>query len=135
MSYATLDQLYAQGAPARSFGQVPPSVHQQALDARDAWINSFLRGRYPDAVPLLAPIDPEIVRAECVAAAYDLMNVRGYNPASGADVNLRDRFVQVQEWLNAVQRQAAHPLITPPSNGTPAQRPLPRVHSGTPRGI
>lgn len=134
MSYALLADLYRDGAPQRAFGQTVQTDHQAALDARASYIDSKLRGRYPDAVPLIAPIDPEIKRCNAVLAAYDLMNLRGYNPQSGADVNIRDRAMQAIGWLDQVQRQSAHPLITPAPTA-PAQRPLPRVSSGTPRGF
>lgn len=135
MSYATTDDLYRDGAPARSFGQTTTSDHQNALDKRTAWINSFLFGRYPDAVPLLQPYDPYIVWCNSVAAAFDLMHLRGYNPSSDGDKMIATRFAQAEAWLTGVQNQNKHPKITPPSSGPPAQRPLPRVSSGTPRGI
>lgn len=134
MAIATLDDLYRDGAPARAFGQTTTSDHQNALDKRVGFVESKLRGRYPDALPLLAPIDPEIVRCHAVIAARDLLNLRGYDPKSNIDINVDARAKEAIAWLDGVQRQTNHPKVTPYPTA-PAQRPLPRVTSGTPRGI
>lgn len=136
MSYCTIERMYLLAAPERAFGQVSRDVQQASLDAWAAKIDSKMRGRYPDAVPLLPPIDPGIERANAVLAAYDIIaGIKGAQP-SGIDIeNLKSRAEAEMAYLDRIQRQAEHPAVTPPSNGAPAQRALPRVSSGVPRGI
>lgn len=114
-TYATLTDLTLYGIAATALGDpttgpVPTAVRQAALDAASKVVDSFYRGRYP--LPLLA-WDIETTQATCKIAAWELLNIRGYNPASGADVNIRDRYQDAMGWLNRVQRQAAHPNVTP----------------------
>lgn len=138
MSYASIDQLYQYGAPATAFGKLPPSTIQAQLDADASWIDSKLRGRYPDDVPLVAPIDLAIVVANAQLSAYKLIvGIKGAQP-SGIDIAaLKERSAASEAWLDQVQRQAVHPLITSrsPGGGPSNGRPLPRVSSSPMRGI
>lgn len=115
-SYASLNDLTTYGLPATALGALSSTVQQNALDEASSMIDSYLRGRY--VLPLVA-WGTEITQAACRIGAYNLLSVRGYNPAAGADVNIRDRYMDTVTWLGQVQRQAAHPNVTPsadPSN-------------------
>jgi phage gp36-like protein len=108
-SYATLTDLTVYGLPATALGALSSTVQQAALDDASDIVDSYLRGRY--VLPLLA-WGTEITQAVCRIAAYNLLSVRGYNPASGADENIRNRYTDSITWLSQVQRQAAHPNVT-----------------------
>lgn len=116
MGYASRTDLVTYGIPATALGQLSTAQQDAALDAASKRIDSYLRGRY--ALPLVA-WGIEITQAACVIAAYQLMNTRGYNPAAGADVNIADRYHETIAWLEQVQRQAAHPDVTPSPSQTP----------------
>lgn len=107
--YAELADLVIYGLPVNSLGSLTTTQQTDALIAASSQIDSYLRGRYP--MPLLA-WGIEVTKACCVLAAFDLMNIRGYNPASGADRNLMDRADRITLWLRDVQKGAAHPDVT-----------------------
>jgi phage gp36-like protein len=108
--YAQLADLVLYGIPVTAIGNLTTAQQTDALIAASAKIDSYLRGRY--SLPLLA-WGIEITQAACKIAAFDLMNVRGYNPQSGADNNLINRYNETILWLRDIQRQAAHPDVTP----------------------
>lgn len=110
MPYASRTDLTAYGIPANALGGLTTAQQDAALDAASKRVDSYLRGRY--GLPLIA-WGVEITQATCVIAAYQLMHTRGYNPASGADVNIENRYHETIAWLEQVQRQAAHPDVTP----------------------
>lgn len=114
--YATVDELYVYGAPEKAFGQLTLGQKQGALESASRDVDTYLRGRY--SLPLIE-WDTSITEATCRIAAYNLFSVRGYNPASGSDVNIKDRYDQAMTWLNKVQKQQAHPNVTPQPNNTP----------------
>lgn len=115
-AYASLAQLYTYGAPEKSFGQLTDDQKNNELEASSRYVDTFLRGRY--SLPLIA-WGVEITEATCKVAAYNLMNVRGYNPASGADANLQLRYQETVNWLRLIQKQQAHPDVTPQPDNTP----------------
>ncbi len=116
MGYASLSDLTVYGLPATALGDLSTTQQQDALDNASAEVDSYLRGRY--ALPLVA-WGVEVTKATCVLAAYALMSVRGYEPGGGADATLYQRYQDTLTWLRAVQRQAAHPNVTPASNQVP----------------
>lgn len=109
-SYATVAQLYIYGAPEKSFGQLSTEQKEGAITAASDVVDTYFRGRYQ--LPLVT-WDISVTENTCRIAAYNLLSIRGYNPASGADVNILSRYEQAIEWLNKVQRQQAHPNVTP----------------------
>ena len=117
-SYAQIADLTTYGLPATALQSpnLPVQVQQAALDDASAIADSYLRGRY--SLPLLA-WGTDLTQAVCRIAAYNLLSVRGYNPAAAADVNIRDRYTDAIDWLNKVQRQAVHPNVTPQPSQTP----------------
>lgn len=109
--YAFLADLY-NSAPQAMFGSLATAQQQTALDRRSAYADAKMRGRY--ALPLGQPYDPALVAAVCDLGAWDLVQLRGYNPQSGSDVNFRIRAIGVdgkggaQKLLDDVERQCAH---------------------------
>lgn len=116
MPYATVAELYVYGAPEKAFGQLSTPTKEAALAAASNDVDTYLRGRY--SLPLSA-WDSSITEATCRIAAYNLLSVRGYNPASGSDVNIQDRYNAAIAWLRLVQKQQAHPNVTPAQIDTP----------------
>jgi len=110
MAYASSTDLTTFGLPLTALGQLTAAQIAGALDVASQKVDSYLRGRY--ALPLLA-WGSEITEATAKIAAYNLLTIRGYNPAAGADINIKLRFDDAITWLNKVQRQAAHPNVTP----------------------
>lgn len=108
-SYATVSELYVYGAPEKSFGQLSTLQKEGALESASREVDTYLRARY--SLPLSA-WDNSITEATCRIASYNLLSIRGYNPASGSDVNIKDRRDQAIAWLVKVEKQQAHPNVT-----------------------
>jgi hypothetical protein len=123
MGYATLTDLY-NTIPASQLGALTTTQQQAALDARSAYADAKMRARY--ALPLGQPYDPALVRAVCDLAAWDLIQLRGYNPRSGSDVNYQIRAIGVdgkggaQRLLDDVERQCAHFAVVEAISPSPA---------------
>jgi phage gp36-like protein len=90
VAYATLADLYAIGIPENALSGV--------LDAACELADGYL-SRYPRP---FTTEDMGLRRAVCCIAAYDLLTARGYNPGSGADVNMRLRAEDAMRWLEKV---------------------------------
>lgn len=118
MGYATVSDLTTYGLPANALGQLSPTMQQAQLDNASKKVDTYLRGRYP--LPLIT-WGTEITEAVCVLAAYTVIAVRGFNPSSGADVVLRDRYLDTVNWLIRVQKQQAHPDVTTTPSASEAQ--------------
>lgn len=109
-SYAVPEDLAKYGIAATAIASIPSDVQQAALDSASELADSYFRSRY------LLPFTKwgnDVRRVVAVLATYDLLVVRGYNPASGADINLRLRYDDALAWLRQVSRQEAHPDVTP----------------------
>jgi len=126
--YATLSDLYKYGAPERAFGQLDDATKTAGLVSASAKVATFLRARY--VLPLLT-WDDSITEATCKIAAYDLLVVRGYNPAAGADPNLRERNLDALFFLEKVQKSQAHPAITSTVSPVPSYVDQPMVLSSS----
>lgn len=126
--YATIPELYIHGAPSRVFGQLSTDTLNGGLQSASSKVATFLRARY--VLPILT-WDDSIVEATCKIATYDLLSVRGFNPASGADVNIRDRYLDAMAYLEKVQKSQAHPLITSTVSPVPSYIDQPMVISSS----
>lgn len=108
-AYHTLSDLHQFGISAEACGRVSSGDQQAIVDARNAWADGKLRGRYQ--LPLLAwDVDLRMMLAQ--VSAYDVMIRRGYNPAAAADINIRLRFDDAIAWFNGVERGNTHPNVT-----------------------
>lgn len=115
--YAEIADLFVHGMPATARGRLSDDELNGAIISASGTADSKIRGRYP--LPLIA-WGVELTKYVCWIAAYELLSgPRGYNPAAGADINLVDRYSRAIEWLDQVQRQAAHPDITPSAPQVP----------------
>ena len=109
MSYADLTDLTNVGLPANALGNLTTVQQQKALDAATDDMATYFGGRYP--MPLVTWDNS--VREKCAEiAAYKLMCLRGFNPASGADVNFRLRYQDAIKWCEGVRNKAIHPTVT-----------------------
>lgn len=103
-------------------------VQDQHLDSASTYALGKIGNRYKR--PLVSWED-DLRQAVCKIASYELLCVRGFNPASGADINILDRRNQADAWLTSVARQE----ITPNIVGDAAQSPVfdsPKVVSSYP---
>jgi len=99
VSSATPTQFAIYGLPAVATADFSGNV-QDYLDASFGELNTYLRSRY--SLPFSATVPIELVKAECVLAAYDLLSVRGFDPENGADSNIILRYKKTMSWLMAI---------------------------------
>jgi phage gp36-like protein len=113
MAYAAESDLVAVGMPPQSLGQLSPDQINAALQNASDKLDEGFRGRYGDGPsPLLLTWDSSITEAVAQIAAYKLIKVRGYDPDSGADSTFRDGYMDAMQFIDRVQRQQAHPVVT-----------------------
>jgi phage gp36-like protein len=108
--YATLAELYVYGAPSVAFGTITLDALTVALQSASTMADSFIRSRY--ALPLTA-WGTDLKMSVCKIATYEVMSVRGYNPAAGSDVNYLNRHLEAMAWLKGVSRGEIHLDVTP----------------------
>ncbi len=113
--YATIANLYVYGLPLVAMGSVSVATQQSILDGRNDFADDKMRARYK--LPLQAPYPASLIQNICMLAAWDVLVVRGYNPAAGADVNIVTRGEQAMKWFDDVERQRAHPNVVESSGG------------------
>lgn len=95
MSTATLAQFFSVG-----LGEGVFEGKFETTEERDAEIQSALDAASAFVAPL-ADYGYDLVRSECVVAAYDLMVVRGYNP-SFSDDELFRRYEEIARMVRLV---------------------------------
>jgi phage gp36-like protein len=116
-SLATLPDLMSlPGLPSGALSGVTDASKQAALDAASAYSLGKINGRYKG--PLVS-WDSDLTHAVCKIAVYDLLLARGYNPSSGADVNIRLRRNDADEWLTSVARGEISPNIVGQADQSP----------------
>ncbi len=108
MGYASLTDLYRYGAPATAFGGLSDPDKQAGLDEASAKVDEFLAARYP--LPLIS-WPASITEHTCRIATWNLLSVRGYNPAIGGDTNIKDRYDDAIRQLTLIQKQQMHPAV------------------------
>lgn len=129
-AYCDRDDLPKYGIGAVAIAPIPDDVKDAAIEGVSSSIDSYLRDRYQ--LPLTAwGID--IRRCAAILATYDLMVVRGYNPAAGADQNILTRYEGQIRWLERIARQEVQPDVTPTQDQAPGFDD-PRVMTNAPRG-
>lgn len=100
--------LYRLGIKAVVIASIVVGDQDSCLDSASVWLLGMLGGRY--ARPWQSWED-DVRSAVCKYAAYDLLCMVGYNPAAGADVNIRTRREDAERWAISVARQEISPLI------------------------
>ena len=123
MPYATQADLLNMGFPATALGNLSAGQIAAELQAASDQVDTAIRGRYGnEAVPLLT-WDSTITRATAQIAAFELMVVRGMK-ANGPDWTLfYTRKKDAEAFLDKVQRQQAHPLVTLANSQVAPQQP------------
>jgi phage gp36-like protein len=117
MAYATQADLLTYGFPSSALGTLTVQQITTQLQSASEFADSFFRARWgATAVPLVA-WDSTVTEAVAKIAALRLLKVRGYSPNSTADQQFRQGYDDAIEWLDKVQRQQAHPLVTLASTG------------------
>jgi phage gp36-like protein len=113
-SYATLTDLTTLGVPSAALSGVSTVEQQRALDAASTLADGYLRAKFtlPISIPSI-----DLVEAVCKVAAYSLLSVRGYNPETGSDPNVRDRYKDAIAWLKGVAEGSITPALTDSSPG------------------
>ncbi len=107
-AYATLGDLYVI-MPLAFMGAVTTGRQQAMLSARNDYADDKLRARY--LLPLQTPYPASLVQHICQLAAWDIARARGFNPAAGADVVIREQADLSFKWFDDVERQRAHPNV------------------------
>jgi hypothetical protein len=127
---AVIADVYAHGLSLVACGNVSVQDQQSMLDARNAYAESKLRGRYK--FPLISwGVDLRMAIGQMTA--YDIICRRGFNPAAPGDVNYKLRHDDAVKWLDGVERQNTHPAIVDSAAPEP-QYQAPAVLTGTRRG-
>ena len=118
---ANLADLYRLGISSDVLAQSPrtgdTATQSAALDSASEYALGKIGGRYKR--PLVSWSD-DLKQAVCKIAAYELLCIRGFNPAAGADVNILERRNQADGWLTSVARQEISPDIVGAANQSPA---------------
>jgi phage gp36-like protein len=113
MAYAQQPDLITVGFNANVQGTLTLGQINAALQNASDFADGFFRARYgAGSCPVLA-WDSSVIEAVAKIAAYRLIVIRGYNPNNSGDVNFRLQFDDAVRWLGMVQRQQAHPNVTP----------------------
>jgi phage gp36-like protein len=98
------------------------ATQQLQCDLAAGVVDSMLRGRY--ALPLQAPIPPEVIGWWGKIAAWNLLVIRGFNASNPGDAAVRANFTDAMKELGEVQRQARHPNVIPAQQDSTHQQPM-----------
>ncbi len=113
--------LYRLGIAPDVLSQSPrtqSSITQDAqLDAASVYALGKIGNRFKR--PLVSWED-DLRSAVCKIAAYELLCIRGFNPAAGADINVLERRNQADDWLTSVARQEITPMIEGAAEQSPS---------------
>lgn len=124
MAYATPTDLTNVGLPAAALATLTNAQILAALQGASDFADTFFRARFgASSVPFLA-WDTAVTEAVAKIAALRLLRIRGYSPTSTADQQFQSSHDDAVEWLNKVQRQQAHPLVTLAQNAVAPVAPL-----------
>lgn len=131
-SYASPADLVTVGINAAALDDYGPNEQAAALLSASRLVDSYLRSHF--TLPLTQA--GEDVKLHTVAiAVYMLLSARGFNPEAGADVNVRDRYLDATRWLERVAAGTVTPDITDSSSAAVEGRPAaPIVISAGQRG-
>lgn len=124
MAYATATDLANVGCPAQALVTLTTAQITASLQVASDFADTFFRARWGQtAVPLLT-WDTAVTQAVAKIATLQLLRIRGFSPNSTADQLFQRSYDDAVDWLNKVQRQQAHPLVTLAQNAAPPLTPL-----------
>jgi phage gp36-like protein len=113
--------LYRLGIPADVLGSSVRTSDTTTQDAALDSASSYALGKVGNRFKRpLQSWEDDLKGAVCKIAAYDLLCIRGFNPASGADVNYLERRNQADAWLTSVARQEITPNIIGAADQSPS---------------
>ena len=98
------------GINALAIADVPQADLVSACVAATATMAGFFRGRWPVDDPTFAILDATTTMYVAWIAGYLVMSQRGYDPAAGSDLQIKERYDSAIAWGMGVQRQAVTPL-------------------------
>lgn len=102
--YATIEELAAY-APAPALAGLDDDARNGFLISASAFADGFLAAQYK--LPLVRDTcgcyPPDLVRAVCLVATYDLVASVGYSPTPYANAVFRDGYEEAVAWLESVQ--------------------------------
>lgn len=129
MAYCAPADLVLVGWSANTQGQLNVAQITQACQNASDYADGFFRARYGvGSCPLLA-WDSSITLAVAKVAVWYLICIRGFNPNANADQNFRTQYDDAEKFFNNVQRQQAHPLVTPAGSSANEGAQQPRLIS------
>lgn len=132
------DPVYAEVSDFAAFGISENAVKgydatkiAKALAAASRFMDGYLRPQF--TLPLVDWTD-DVKRACCIIAVWDILSGRGYNPESGADANIKERYYTIvgdparpgSGWLPGVAAGRIIPSVTDSSPGGTEGRPSAR---------
>lgn len=111
VQYAQLADIYALGVPQQAIANYTAQAQANLVKA-SALADTYFRARWgTNAVPLLA-WDDTVTDAVAQIAAYWTLRVRGYQATAPGDRDFRQGYEDKIKWLERVQKQQAHPVVT-----------------------
>lgn len=129
---ATLAQLKQLGLDSYALSQMTDADLTAALNAAKARVDAALSMQY--TLPILDPYPFDLIECECVLASWTALMVRGYNPATGIDTNIKERYEEWRSYLDKVSKGELQPVITDSSTeGDPGPTGV-AVYTATQRG-
>lgn len=114
--YAQISDLFALAMPATARGTLTDAQLNDCLEKASGEMDAYFAGRY--ALPLVSWDDVTTEKC-CLIAYYRAMRLRGYNPAASGDTGIKDDRDEAIAWCIRVQKQQAHPNVTPQPTQTP----------------
>lgn len=126
----TDDELLSIGATSGTLSDVSSSQRSDAIDSASSRVLSYLRKRYK--LPLSSWSD-DVKWATAQLAAYDLVKLRGFNPANGRDIVFRENAQEAVMWLRDVAKGLVEPEDIADSSSV-VEEAAPLVSSETSRG-
>jgi phage gp36-like protein len=131
MAYCGPADLVLVGWSSNAQGQLTVAQINAACQNASDYADGFFRARYGvGSCPLLA-WDSSITLAVAKIAVWYLVCVRGFNPNGQADQNFRTQYEDADLFFNKVQRQQAHPQVTPAGSSANAGAQQPQLLSAS----
>lgn len=123
MAYCGQADLVNVGLPGTALVNVSPTQIAAQCQAASDFADTFFAGRYGRAAVPFQSWDSSVTLAVARIAVWYLMTTQGLQ-AGNPDYDIfRRGYEDAEAWLNKVQRQQAHPLITLNGNSPPPQQP------------
>lgn len=123
MAYAAQTDLENLGLPATALVDMGATQVAAQLQAASDFMDTFFAARYGRPNVPLATWDTTVTLTCARITAWYLMTVRGIRAGDTNWDLYRTGYTDAVEWLNKVQRQQAHPLVTLAGGATAPQQP------------